>query len=86
MTTCSEPGCELDAGLIRFHPDPYCLHHSPPAPRAQPSTQAARTAARASFRDRMTRPRESRDAAEHDAAIEAFVEQLHRSRVPKGAA
>lgn len=52
----------------------------------QLNPQAARTAARAAFRDRIERPRDAREAADHDAAIEAFVEQLHRRRVPKGAA
>jgi hypothetical protein len=51
----------------------------------QPTSQAVRTAARAAFRDRWTRPQDDRSDAEHDAAIDAFVRQLAPlRRVPKG--
>jgi hypothetical protein len=81
MTTCIEPGCTRELGLLRFHPDDYCIYHAP----AEATSQAIRTARRATFRDRWTPPQEDRSAAEHDAAIEAFVRQLAPlRRVPKG--
>lgn len=44
--------------------------------------QAARTLRRARFRDTIARPRDTRTDAEHDHAVEAFVEQLHAHRRP----
>jgi hypothetical protein len=42
----------------------------------QPTLQAERTAHRAAFRDRWSRPQQDRADADHDRAIEAFIHQL----------
>jgi hypothetical protein len=42
----------------------------------QPNSQAERARLRAEFRARIERPNDERAADDHDAAVEAFIDQL----------